>query len=340
MAGALVRSVILDGASQLIRSLGRRPAAIARKAGLPAKALEDPDLAVSGRAVMRFFDLAAVTCDTRTFGLQMSLGKRLAPVIGPLWLLLRNARSVRQLCEDLARHYDLYSSAALMNFDAIEGGGLLGWSAATGQAQSEVQIAEYALGVLLNEVRSHAPQDWTPAVVWFRHAAPRDLRLHRRVFGSRLRFEADRNAIQIDDALLDRSMRGSTTRDRALLLNLLKLDEPVPATATIHWQVEGIVRGLLPFSACGIQDVSTAMGLPARTLQARLKVSGHSFRSIKESVRRDLAHKYLQHSGMSATQVAGLLGYEELASLSRSFRRWNGQTIRSSRTRAGKPEER
>ena len=320
----------------MIRSMSRRPAAIARKAGLPTRALEDPDLPVSGRAVMRFFELAAETCDCRTFGLQMSLGKRLAPVVGPLWVLLRNARSVRQLCDDLARHYDLYSSAALMDFETIEGGGLLGWSAATGHAQNEVQIAEYALGVLLNEVRSHAPQDWTPVAVCFRHEAPLELRLHRRVFGPRLRFNADRNAIQIDDVLLDRPLRGGTTRDRSLLLNLLKLDEPVPATATIHWQVEGIIRGLLPFAACAIHDVSAAMGQPVRTLQAHLKEAGHSFRSIKESVRRDLTHKYLQHSGMSATQIAGLLGYEELASLSRSFRRWNGESIRSSRVRTSR----
>lgn len=330
MSGALVRSIILSGAAEKIRAAGKQPSAVARKAGIPAAALKDPDLLVSGRAVMRFFEQAATACRSRNWGLELSIDARLAAIIGPLWVLLRNARSVRQLCEDLARHYDLYSSAALVSFEPSRGTALLGWSPASGQTDSDVQIAEFALGVFINELRSHALAGWTPVATWFRHQAPRDLRLHRRIFGPQLRFNGNCNAIEIDDAMLDRPLRGGATRTRALVLDMLRLEEDLPVTM-IPLQVESIVRALLPFAPCSAREVSLAMGLPVRTLQARLKASGHSLRSIKAAVRSDLATKYLKHSQMSATQIAGLLGYVELASFSRSFRRWNGRSLRVAR---------
>jgi AraC-like DNA-binding protein len=330
VSGALVRSIILSGAAEKIRAAGKQPAAVARKAGIPPAALKDPDLLVSGRAVMRFFELAALVCRHRNWGLEMSIDARLAAVIGPLWVLLRNARSVRQLCEDLARHYDLYSSVALVSFERSRGTALLGWSPASGQTDSDVQIVEFALGVFINELRSHALAGWTPVATWFRHGPPRDLRLHRRIFGPQLRFNGNCNAIEIDDAMLDRPLRGGATRNRALVLEMLRLEEDVPVTA-VPLQVESIVRAMLPFSPCSAREVGLAMGLPVRTLQARLKASGRSLRSIKEEVRCDLAAKYLKHSQMSATQIAGLLGYAELTSFSRSFRRWNGRSVRATR---------
>lgn len=332
MAGSWIRSVILGGAADRIRAAGRRPSAIARQAGVPVAALRDPDLLVSGRSVMRFFELAARACRRRNWGLDQAQGARLATIIGPLWVLLRNARSVREMCEDLARHYDLYTDAALMSFEpGASGAGLLSWTASAGLSDNEVQIAEFALAVILDEIRSHGAPGWTPVSVRFRHQGPRDLRQHRRVFGPNLRFDAERNAIEIDAAMLDRPLRFSAEgRHRALVRSVLRLEDGAPSPG-IALQVEAIVRALLPFAPCSARDVALGLGLSVRTLQERLADSGRSFRSIKDAVRRDLADKYLRHSGMSATQIAGLLGYADLSSLSRSFRRWTGAPIRSRR---------
>ncbi len=314
----------------MIRSAGRQPSAIARKAGVSPAALTDPDLLISGRSVMAFFEIAAKTCDRRNWGLELAGGTRLGAVVGPLWLLLRNAHTVRQMCEDFAKHFDLYSSSAVMSFESMGKGGVLNWSAATGQAQSEVQMSEYALALTLEEIRSHGPRGWTAPAVWFRHEEPQDLRLHRKIFGPNLRFNSDRNAIELDATILERRLIGHEPRIRSLVRQVLRHDEDLPATATT-FQVQGIVRALLPYGKCSVNDVSVAMGLSVRTLQERLQKTGHSFRSIKDAARADLADKYMRHSEMSATQIAGLLGYADLTSLSRSFRRWHGDSVRSSR---------
>ena len=330
MAGPLVGSIILSGAAEKIRQYGRKPGPIARKTGIPMAALSDPDLLVSGRGVMAFFELAATTCRRRTFGLEMSAGAHLAAVIGPLWVLLRNARTVEQMCVDLANHFDLYSSAAVMAYQPTKSGGLLHWSVATGYGESEVQMSEYAVATILGEIRMHGPPGWTPPGVHFRHEAPSDLRLHRRVFGPHLHFNSEHNTIELDAAILRRPHAAAEPHVRSLVQKVLRNDEGLPA-APIELQVEGLVRALLPYGSCSADDVSQALGISTRTLQLHLNQAGQSFRSIKDSVRADLARKYLQHSGLNVTQVASRLGYSDPTSLSRSFRRWHGASVRSQR---------
>lgn len=334
MPGTLVRSAILTGAADKIRACGRQPSSLAKRVGIPTAALKDPDVLVPARAVLRYFELAAESCGNRNWGLELSAHARMAAIIGPLWILLRNARSVRQMCEDLASQFDLYSSAALMSFEIAGGDGLLSWSAAVGQVESEVQMAEFALASMLKEIRVHGPSEWLPQAVWFRHAAPDDLRLHRKIFGAQLHFDSDRNAIQIDAAMLERPLHGSAPHARGLIRDVLRHDEDSPDPGA-PLRVEAVVRALLPFAPCTVRDVSRAMGVSSRTLQEHLQLAGSSFRTIKDAVRSDLAIKYLQHSRLSAAEIADILGYADLTSFSRSFRRWHGCTSRSQRKRPG-----
>lgn len=293
MAGPLIHSVILSGAAEKIRQYGRKPGAIARKTGIPIAALSDPDLLVSARAVMAFFELAAATCRRRTFGLEMSGGMHLGAVIGPLWVLLRNTLTVEHLCVDMAKHFYLYTSAAVMTYQPTRSGGFLHWSVATGNGESEVQMSECAVAAILGEIRLHGPPGWTPPGVHFRHEAPADLRLHRRIFGPHLHFNSEHNAIELDAAILRRPHSAAEPHVRSLVQKVLR-DDGGSSAAPIELQVEGLIRALLPYGSCSADDVSQALGISTRTLQLHLNQAGQSFRSIKDSVRADLGVIWLK----------------------------------------------
>lgn len=337
MPGSLIRSAILDGAAELIRARGVRPSLIARRAGLPNAALGDPDLLVPAIAVLRFFEAAAQACRESSWGLSMARGARLAAIIGPLWVLLRNARTVGQMCDELADNFDLYSDAALARLERIKGGALLSWTTTTGQHESEVQMAEFALSVFANEIRSHLHRDWKPSAVLFRHAEPRgSLAPYRAIFGNDLRFNQDCNALLLDKATLEAPLKARGTSARALAIRVVRLEEERPEKHLAR-SVEAVVRSLMPYAPCTIGEVSRALDLAPRTLQARLQRQGTSFVQIRDAVRADLASKYLRYSDLSAAQVAEILGYADPTSFSRSFRRWNGQSLRELRSRSRPP---
>lgn len=333
MAGSFIPSAIFQGATELIRSRGRQAAPLARRCGVPLAALSDPDLLVPARAALNFFEHAAEACGDRTWGLKLASHARLAAIIGPLWILLRNARTVREMCQELAGNFDLYTNAALMRFEPLREGALLSWSTTTGQTDSEVQMAEYALAVFCDEIRTHCAPGWQPRAVLFRHAALPSLRLHRKLFGEDLRFDQDCNALLLDDATLSLALQGRASHARTLIRTVLRADDELGHDDNVALRVESVVRALMPFAPCTLRDVSLAMGLPPRTLQARLQSQGRSFKDIKDAVRADLALKYLQHSRMSAVQIAEVLGYTDPTSFSRSFRRWHGHSARQTRSR-------
>lgn len=332
MAGPYVRSAILVGAQPLMAEWGQDALALASELGIEPLALRDPDLPVPVGLLLQFYEQAAQRTGCRSFGLRMAARTGLT-VIGPLWILLRQAQTVAQMLEDLAANFDLYTQAALVGLRPEGTSQRLSWTTRAGVAASEVQMAEYSVAVLCGEIRRHAPASWEPASVRFRHSAPADRTELRRVLGPNLQFDAPDNSLLIEAALLDRPLRGAGSRTRALLRHVLRTEQE-PVDPGLVERVDGVIRAMLPYSRCTLSDLSRALGMAPRTLQEHLQARGRSFQDIRDAVRADLAAKYLRDSRLSLTQIADVLGYSELSAFSRSFRRWHGVPARSLRRAA------
>lgn len=331
MPGTLISSAILTGAHELIRAHGQRAAGVARRAGVPLAALRDPTLLIPARAVVEFFEYAAKTCENRNWGLELSLRTRLAAVIGPLWILLRNARTVREMCTEVAANFDLYSTAAAMSFEQYpDGSGLLAWSPAVDLGDSAVEMAEYVLALLCKELQSHHPPNWHPQAVLFAHAEPRQLRLHHRLFGHALQFDTARNAVLLGAADLDRALQPQASSNRYTLRHILRHTD-APAQPEFSHQVESVIRTLMPYAPCKLRDVSSALGVAPRTLQKHLQRERTGFEQIRDRIRAELALKYVRETRLSAAEIADILGYTDPTSFSRSFRRWHGHGVRAAR---------
>ena len=75
-----------------------------------------------------------------------------------------------------------------------------------------------------------------------------------------------------------------------------------------------------------IQQVAEACHMSVRTLSRRLATEGTSFQAIKDEVRRDFAIQQLTGSSVLLSVLASQLGFEDLASFNRAFRKWTGST--------------
>ena len=281
--------------------------------------------------MVRFFDLAARECGDRTWGLSLALDARLAAIIGPLWILLRNARTVGQMCEAFASNFDVFSDSAVITAQRQEGGLLLSWQLTAAGGESGVQILEFSLAVFANEIRMHTGRDWMPEAAMFSHPRPAgSLKLHRSLFGPGLCFNQAHNALLLDRRTVDTPLRGRDTTARALASRVVDLEARAPEKS-IERRVEAVIRGLIPYAPWSLRDVSQALGIAPRSLQIRLKQRDSSFVDIRDAVRADLAAKYLRDSDLTAMRIAEILGYGDPTSLSRSFRRWHGKSIREVR---------
>lgn len=76
----------------------------------------------------------------------------------------------------------------------------------------------------------------------------------------------------------------------------------------------------------GSAEVSQRLGVSVSTLRRQLLEEGNSFQQLKDDCRRAAAMQYLASPDLSFSEVAGLLGFDEVSAFFRAFRRWTNMT--------------
>lgn len=79
------------------------------------------------------------------------------------------------------------------------------------------------------------------------------------------------------------------------------------------------------------RDLAMVLGISVQTLSRRLAEAGTSYSELKDKLRKTHATWYLKYTDMSIGSIASQLGYSELASFSRAFRRWHCMSPRAMR---------
>ncbi len=82
----------------------------------------------------------------------------------------------------------------------------------------------------------------------------------------------------------------------------------------------------LPSGEVSDNTIADALHMSTRTLQRRLKDQNIRYRDLLETVRQELADKYINDPGYSITEISYLLGFAEPSSFARSFKRWTGSS--------------
>ena len=105
-----------------------------------------------------------------------------------------------------------------------------------------------------------------------------------------------------------------------------------------HSRVERIIPELLPHGRAEVSEVARQLGMSARTLSRKLRDEGVTYAEILDKLRSALAKRYLSDRELPVTQIAWLLGYQEVSSFTHAFKRRTGMTPREFRlTRAVRP---
>jgi AraC-like DNA-binding protein len=96
--------------------------------------------------------------------------------------------------------------------------------------------------------------------------------------------------------------------------------------------VENRIVPLLSHGKARASEIAHRLGISQRTLARRLSSEGLTFSDILESLKADLAKRYLTDEELSISQIAWLLGYQEVSALTHAFRRWTGKSPREARS--------
>ena len=191
---------------------------------------------------------------------------------------------------------------------------------------------EATLASMASVSRQVSTRDFNPVAVYCRHPAPKSVAGHEAYFGCPVHFGADRDALLVgDEAMRTPNKLGdeSISRffDTHLEAELAKLEDDSALDRRVLIQVSQALSGGVP----AVADVAGGLGMSARTLQRRLAGRGHSYQTLVDEARRQLARRLLQETDYALAEIAFMTGFSEQSAFTRAFKRWAGQTPRSFR---------
>lgn len=94
------------------------------------------------------------------------------------------------------------------------------------------------------------------------------------------------------------------------------------------------LRGIFSSGTPEMKNAARRMGMSTRTLQRRLHRAGTSFTQEVDDTRRELACQLVLQAGCPLREIALRLGFVDVGSFFRAFRRWTQTSPRQYRLRA------
>jgi len=146
---------------------------------------------------------------------------------------------------------------------------------------------------------------------------------YQRIFKCKIIPNASHFALHFDKKLLEQPIIGSDFQLLNILMeraNQLLQEKSINKTTqkVKHTLLQQFNNGFLPIS-----EVSRMLNISVRTLQRQLLQEQTNFNQVLDEVKKDLALYYLKRN-ITVKEIAEILGYQNLSSFSRSFKKWVG----------------
>jgi AraC-like DNA-binding protein len=183
---------------------------------------------------------------------------------------------------------------------------------------------------ILKLLRQMSRPDYAPVQIDLVWAPPSDLQpRYEQLFHCPLNFLKGEARIYLDPTTLDDPLPTSNPElarhnDRVVAEFLADMDQADLPTTVRMKMIE-----LLPSGECDRERIASLLNMTVRTMHNKLDSAGTSYQQLLDDTREELAREYMQKKQLSVSEIAYMLGYTDLSSFSRAFKRWTGQSPRA-----------
>jgi len=302
-----------------------------QKAGLTARQIDDRGARLSVQGQIAFLELAADALNDPFLGFHLARHSDLRE-IGLLHYVLASADTFGDALRRTSRYSTTVNESVLLKY---RGGGdvRISLNYVGVPRRLERHQMEALATVLVLESRLVTGRNVSPRQVRFAHFRHEDCSELNAFFGTEVEFGADGDEVVFPAAVEDLPIVSADPYLHHLLLQYCEeaLAQRRSSSRTLRADVENAIAPLLPHGKARADEVARKLAMSERTLARRLASEGLTFSTILDELKLNLAQRHVRDSSLSISEIAWLLGYQEVSALTHAFKRWTGTTPRKMR---------
>jgi AraC-like DNA-binding protein len=311
-------------AYQRAKQAGADADVLLREAGLTAQQISDERLRVAARTQIKLLNLVAEALQDDYLGIRLAQQAELR-AMGLLYYVLASSGTLAEAFARASRYSTISNESIRIGYRR-DGRDLISYQYVGIPRLSDRHQIELFVTLAVRLCRQLTGREIVPQAIKLMHGRsdlPPDL---KSFFGCAIQFGAS-----VDEVTLPRETGDIAIVSADPFLNSLLekyCQEAIAArrTKSSDWRVsvENAMAQLLPHGQATLPEVSRRLAITPRTLARRLTTETTTFAGVLDSLRQDLATRYLRDSERSISEIAWLLGYQQTSSFDRAFRRWTG----------------
>jgi AraC-like DNA-binding protein len=322
----LVSTRLLWNLASALATLGFDANAVLRLCGLTWQDLEEKegdDRRLPLDAVHSFWHAAVAVTGDENIGVRVGALARVE-TFGVLGYIGRSSATLGDALLKTARYIRLWNAATGLSL-LVEGDDAVLWYRSLAPERPHPAGGDTVMTSLLVLSRQLTGRHVMPSEARFAHPAPSNDAPYREIFGSSAKFDRSEYGLVFRPDILTLPI---TTFDSELGERLTQeasaLVDALPVTASFSRRVRALLtaelRGGNPLS----ENIAAQLGVHPKTLTRRLRDEGTSHRELLDTLRRELAERYVSASELNVSEVAFLLGFSDTSAFNKAFKRWFG----------------
>jgi AraC-like DNA-binding protein len=314
------------------KAAGVAPEPLLKASNLTVQQMEDPCIRLRVRDQIKFLNLVSAALNDEFLGFHLAQ----LPDLRQIGLYYYVVASSEILIEALQRgaHYTAIVNEGISQ-KCVDGKDVRIQLDYVGVSRHlDCHQIEFWMTALVRLCRELSGLRLLPTQVRFTHQRERRSPEFAEFFGDNVEFGAP-----IDEVVFAKRVRTLPVVSADPYLNRLLVkyaDEALSrgqSQGSFRSTVENTIVPLLPHGKIRAGEIARRLGVSQRTFARRLALEGLTFTGLLETLRFDLANRYLAEENLPISELAWLLGYQEVGAFSHAFKRWTGKTPREARSR-------
>jgi AraC-like DNA-binding protein len=301
-----------------------------KKAGLTVQQAKDPSIRIGVKNQIRLLNLVADALQDRFLGVRLAQELDLRE-LGLLFYVPASSDTLGEALQNLARYSSIFNEGVRITYR--EGAAVsITFEYADVLRRDDCHQIEFFVATLLRVCRQLTGRNLVPhSVKFIHHRAESMPGEFVTLFGDAVAYGDTVDEVTYPSSVACIRLASADPYLHSLLLRYCNEAIASRRVKSSAWRtkVENAIASLLPNGQAQMSEVARQLAVSERTLARRLEAEGLTFVRVLDSLRCDLAKRYLQEEDLQIAKIAWLLGYKEASAFNHAFKRWTGKTPRA-----------